>query len=242
MADASMYGGAYAAVGQAAAGAITTHFQNQSSRIAADAANVVRTANNASAAAWNTVTQAQTNLQRWTQNVRNSRVYENVGRNQEALATNFNRSRDARTNANFADNIRQAEEAGRMQASAAASGVTGSVVDVLNYAAGMKRQIQETARLDSEAYANKDYKLTEFQTHWAILDQLDNGLILDTPAKFDFGTNTATTSSVLGGALGAMGTKGMQQVGIAAGNFFNFGTTDYGLGGKASAGTQGMGD
>lgn len=223
MADASLYGGAYAAIGSGIASAITA---SSDSRIAADdakAANGIRAANNASSQAWADANAKITALQRWAQGVRNSRVYESVARNQEALATNFNRSRDARTRSNFSDSIRQAEEAGRMQAAAAASGITGSVVQVLDTTRELRNGIQDRDRVNTEAQVKSDFSLAQFQQRWAILDQLDNGLILDTPAKIDYGTTLARPTTSVGSAfIAGAGAKGLQQIGIAAGNFFNF--------------------
>lgn len=223
MADVSMYGGAYAAVAQGIAGAITAA---GNSRIAADdaaAANGIRAANNAGSAAWGRANASITALQRWTQSVRNSRVYESVERNQEALAVNYNRSRDARTKGNFSQQIKQAEESGRMQAAAAASGVTGSVVQVLDTTRAIRNAIQDRDRINTEAQVKSDFSLAQFQQRWAILDQLDNGLILDTPAKVDYGTSVARPTTGIGSAfIAGMGAKGLQQVGVAAGNFFNF--------------------
>lgn len=242
MADFSMAGGAYAgagaAAGQAVAGAITAHFANESAQIAAAGANAVRATNNATNAAIASVGTSISALQRWTQGVRNSRVYENVGRSQEALAVNFNRSRDAKANANFADSLRQAEASGRQQAAAAASGVTGSVVDVLDMSLQLKNHLQDVARVKAENYAVGDYEQAEFQQRWAILDSLDNSLILDTPAKVDYATNTARQTSVLGAALGSIDKKGYQEIGTSASKFFNFGNTGPDLFG----GTTGIGD
>lgn len=225
MADISSYGGAYAAAGQALEGAITTYYGNKSARIAAEGANVVRAANNASARAWGAVTSDITQLQRWAQGVRNSRVFENAGKNQEALAVNFNRQRDVKTNANFADSLREAEESGRAQASAAASGITGSVVDVIDQALLLKNHLKDVARVRAENSANSDEQRLEFETYWGTLDNLDRSLILDTPTKQDYGNNIAQQTNLLSGALANVSGKGLQQVGIAAGKFFNFGGT-----------------
>jgi len=200
-------------------GAIGQHFANQSAKYQAEAANGIRKGNNVVVAANNSRNATLTAMQRWAQQVRNSRVMESVEANQEALTINFNRARDARTRQNFATNVRQAEESGRMQAAAAASGVTGSVVDVVNMTAKLRNGMQNTARLDAEDQIAYDYKETEFNQRLAIMDQLDFGLILDNPEIADFGLNTAKTGNVLTAGLGNNGA--LKNITQGLGSFFN---------------------
>jgi hypothetical protein len=178
--------------------------------------------NNQTIAATNARNSELTALQRWAQDVRNSRVNEAVARTQEALTVNFNRSRDARTRANFADNLRQAEEAGRMAAGAAASGVTGSVVGVIDATRQLKNELKNTARLDLEHQLVTDEKQKEFEARWALEDQKDSSLIFDNPqgldyAKLDFRTNIAQQASTVSAAIaGAIkGGGGLGQLGGA---------------------------
>ena len=202
--DASLVSAGYGAIGSF----FSISASNAVSSIQADASNRITGINNETA---NVLTQrnaALTGLQRWAQQVRNDRVMENLALNQQALATNFNRSRDARTRQNFAANIRDAEQQGRQRAAAAASGVTGSVVDVVNQATAVKRGIEETARIATERQISYDYKLTEQQQYWSALDQLDTGLIFDNPEMLDYRTATAKTSNATTAALTSFITQG----------------------------------
>lgn len=217
--DASIYG----AVAGAVSGAIETYGQNQVARINANLQNDVRSINNQTRTVQNERNAAITSLQRWAQTVRNSRVDEQIGRTQTALTVNFNRSRDARTRANFADSIRQAEEAGRMQAAAASSGVTGSVVDILNNTRALKNGMKAVARVDAENQALGDFNQLEFETRWALEDQKDNSLIFDNTNVLDYNTTIPYQSSVISAAFagGAKGGGGMSQIGSAVSSFFN---------------------
>lgn len=217
--DASIYG----AVAGAVSGAIETYGRNQVARINANLQNDVRNINNQTRTVINERNATLTGLQRWAQSVRNSRVDEQIGRTQTALAVNFNRSRDARTRANFADSIRQAEEAGRMQAAAASSGITGSVVDIVNSTARLKNGIKQQARIQEENQAAGDFDQLAFETRWALEDQKDHSLIFDSVNTLDYNTTVPFQSSVLSAAFagGAQGGGGLSQIGSAVSSFFN---------------------
>lgn len=205
-------------------GAITSAISAQAAssiaKLQANTANQVRALNNGTVAAVNARNAQVTSLQRWAQGVRNSRVDDQIADTQEALTTNFNRSRDARTNANFSASIAQAEQAGRIQASAAASGVGGSVVDVVNMTFNLKNAVKEQARLDEERYIVVDQKQREFKAKWALEDQKDYSLIFDNLATLDYKTNLpATTANVGSAALAGFisGAGGFKQAASAIG-------------------------
>ena len=216
--DASLYGAAAGAI----VGVINANTANQISRTNARTSNALRDLNNQTLSVVNQRNATLTSLQRWAQDVRNSRVDEAIGRTQEALTVNFNRNRDARTRANFSDNIRQAEEAGRIQASAAVSGVTGSVVDVIDYTRRLKNGIKNNARVAMEGQIVSDEADKEFEARWALEDQKDHSIIFDNPQVLDYRTNTATESSLLSAGLaGAIqGGGGLKQVAGAFSGFF----------------------
>ena len=202
--DASLVSAGYGAIGSF----FSISASNAVSRIQANAQNKITGINNETAKVLTQRNAALTGLQRWAQQVRNDRVMESIGLNQQALAINFNRSRDARTRQNFAANIRDAEQIGRQQAAAAASGVTGSVVDVVNQATQVKRGMEETARIAAERQVSYDYKLTEQQQYWSAIDQLDTGLIFDNPEMLDYSTSVAKTSNAGTAALTSFITQG----------------------------------
>jgi hypothetical protein len=205
-------------------GAIGQHFANEGAEAQAAAANGIRAGQRIVTASNNSRNAQLTAMQRWAQSVRNSRVMESVASHQEALAINFNRARDARTRQNFATNVRQAEEQGRMQAAAASSGVTGSVVDVVNMTAKLRNGMERTARMDAEDQIVYDYQKTEFDTRLALLDQLDFSLILDNPEVMDNGPATeARTGNVLTAGLGNNGA--LRQITQGLGSFFQSSNT-----------------
>lgn len=193
-------------LGSAFSGLVQANASNKAAVYQAQGANTIRAGNNKVTGIVNERNASITALQRWRQTVSNSRVYEAVAANQEALATNFNRSRDQRTRANFSTSIKQAEESGRQQAMAAASGVTGSVVDVIDRTTRMRQGMENTANVETERYISSDYTKREFAQKWATLDSLDYSIIFDNTQVLDYGNNVASKTSLLGAALGGKDT------------------------------------
>lgn len=218
MADMSLASAGLSAVSSA----IATYSANQIAKIQANASNVIREGNLKVNAATNARDAVLTATQRWAQGVRNKRVYEAVGNQQEALAVNFNRARDTRTRQNFATNIRQAEESGRQAASAAASGITGSIVDVIDMTTQLRNGIQREARVQAENQIVGDYKRTEMQQQLALTDQIDFTPIFDNPQVLGGGDVTAKTSNVFSTAL-TTGAVSLLKSGYSFN--FNFGST-----------------
>jgi len=202
-------------------GAIQASGQNAVSLIQANSNNAIRGINNETRRHISARNAAITSLQRWAQSVRNSRVTESIERTQEALTTNFNRTRDAKTRQNFAVATQQAEEQGRFAASAAASGVTGSVVDVIDMTANVRNNIQNEARLQEENQTVYDQKQTEFRTRWALLDNMDYSLIFDNPEIIDASQETVRTVNPLSAGIGAIGVSGLQSIASAASSLFS---------------------
>lgn len=216
--DASLVNAGYGAI----SGAITASANRSVAATLAGASNNIRMVNNQTARVVAERDAVLTGMQRWAQNVRNQRTYESIAQHQEALTINFNRARDTRTRQNFAANVAEAEEQGRFAAAAAASGVTGSVVDIIDSTAALKRNMIDAARVEQENQAVYDERNTEFRTQWALMDQMDYGLIFDAQAKLDYGTTqTQQTPGVLSSAIGGMGVKGLQAIGTSLGNFFS---------------------
>lgn len=209
--DMSLVSGGFSAV----SGLISASYSNKAEKARAGAANQIRAGNNSVVAAVNERNGAITALQRWRQGVANSRVYEAVAANQDALAINFNRARDARTRSNFATNIRNAEEIGRQQAAAAVSGVTGSVVDVINMTSRLKQNIERQAVLDTEQQVDYDFKRKETAVRLSTMDSLDFSLIFDNTVQKDYGQNTAKTQSVFGAMISGKDTLKNLTQGIA---------------------------
>lgn len=211
----------------ALAGFAIANINNGVAKFQAAAANTIRAGNNAVAVKVNARNAEITALQRWRQGVTNSRVYEAVAANQEALTTNFNRARDAKARTNFSTSIRAAEESGRQQAAAAASGVTGSVVDVIDTTSRLRRGMERTASVAAENQMLGDYDKQEFAQRWATLDSLDYSLIFDNQQLMDNGTSTAQTVSPWSAAIsaGLGGKDTLKNVSNALADF-KFGATE----------------
>lgn len=203
-------------------GYIAANAANDVADIQAKTANIIRAGNNKVVEAENKRNAVLTGMQRWAQETRNKRVYESIENNQEALAVNFNRSRDQRTRSNFAQTIRNAEEQGRLAASAAASGVTGSVVDNIAMTATMRAGMEDIARQRAEGQMTYDFTKREGQQLVAGLDQLDYSPIFDNPRGLDYGVNVARTQNAL--VAGLTNNGALKDLVQGGSSFFNFNT------------------
>lgn len=210
------FGGAYSIgsmIGQVGA----NYFNNKTEKLQADTANYVRDLNNKTTAKENERDAVITATQRWRQGVYNSRVYENAAKDQEVIETNFWRQRDQRQRASFSEQIRNAEEEGRMAAAAAMSGVSGSVVDMLNNTVKLRQGMENQARDEAEDQFAYDKGKLQFGTYWANLDQLDYSLIFDNPKTLDYMRTTPQPVSLLSGITGKQVARGAQAL-----SSFNF--------------------
>ena len=202
-------------------GGFNAYYGNKTAEVQARTANAIREGNNKVLGAVNAKNAAITGLQRWRKDVANSRVYEAAGNNQEALAVNFNRARDQKARANFSASIRDAEELGRQQASAASSGVSGSVVDVIDGTSRMRMGMERVAKVRAENQAVSDFGRQEAAGRWATLDSLDYSVIFDNQEIMDYGNNVAQTINPFAAAAGAaLGSKAAPQA-LASFSFKN---------------------
>lgn len=221
-------------------GLSNAYYANKIGEIQANAANTIRAGNNSVIAKANERNASITKLQRWRQEVSNSRVYETVGNNQEALVTNFNRARDQRTRANFSDSIRSAEELGRQQASAAHSGVTGSVVDMIDSTTRIKQGMERVNKESTERQVGSDFEKRQFWQRTSTLDSLDYSAIYDNVILQDTTIDIPNKQGLLGAAImGGLGKDGKNLKNVAA--TFNFNTksdpiSDFYLHGNRGAG------
>lgn len=204
-----------------AVGAMSAYSSNKLAAYQADVANKIREGNNRVLGVVAKRNAAITGLQRWRQEVSNKRVYAAVEANQEALALNYNRARDQRTRSNFSAAIREAEQSGRQQAAAASSGITGSVVDIIDKTSEMRRGMEARAGLEAESQMAGDYQRREHAQRWATLDSLDYSLIFDNAPLMDNGFNIGTSTSVLGAALAGKDTLKNLTQGLADFSFSN---------------------
>lgn len=191
--------GASSAAGSFISTVIATRSANKIAGINAAAANYVRGKNNEVVDAENARDSVLTGLQRWRQKVYNDRVMSNAVSDQEMLTVNFNRQQDARARASFSDQIHYAEQEGAMAAKAAASGITGSVVDILNMSLHMKKGMEDTQRAEADRQMTYDEGRKETSTWFANMDKMDTSLIMDNPRQHDYGVNIALRMSPLTG-------------------------------------------
>lgn len=189
----------YSAIGSVASTMITNYFSGKIAGVQAGLANDIRALNNETLRVTNRRDAVLTGMQRWRQKVYNERVHQNAEKDKEVGAVNYWRQKDARKRASFAEQIRYAEEDGRMQASAAASGVSGSVVDMLNATTELRKGLQEQQAARTERQFDYDYGRAQFSQWWANMDQMDYSLILDNPKTLDFNVNTANAPGLLSG-------------------------------------------
>jgi hypothetical protein len=217
--DMSLSAGAFSAMSSV----IGAYYGNKVEEIKANAANTIRAGNNEVTAGVNARNASVTALQRWRQGVANSRVYEAVAQNQEALATNFNRARDQRTRQDFATNIRGAEESGRQQAAAAASGISGSVVDVIDMTSNLRRGMERQATVEAENQMVSDFDKQELRTRLAGLDALDFTAIYDNQQIRDTTVTAKKSTNLLGAAISGKDTLKNISNGLAS---FKFNTND----------------
>jgi hypothetical protein len=190
MATGSGGGGGGAAAASAAYGIISDIWAAESqarvSNAQTDASRLISEGNNKVVAASNARDKVLSNTARWRQSIHNSRVFEAIGNNQEASEVNYQRQIDLRGKANFSDQIKAAEASGRAQASAAASGISGSVVDVIDSTMKMRRGIEDTSFRETNRLMASDQRRQQFASRWATMDQMDRSLILDDPQGLDF--------------------------------------------------------
>lgn len=145
---------------------------NRLSAINAKTGNDLRQASNAAKA-------AEGNLARFVQSVNNNRTLEAGGNAQEALVVNATRRGDAQLTNSFSVSIREAEQAGHSAAAAAAAGVDGNVVDMVNASTALRDSIVRQSvdeRQSAEAY---DVSRRAGNIMSQMVSGLDNSVILD---------------------------------------------------------------
>ena len=200
------------AIGGAARGRAQKHVAQANSAV--DYANAegqakVRLAGNAASAATDA-------LNRWSREVNNGRMVTDIGESLGAQRTNLLRMLDT-SQEGLVSAQRQAEQAGAQAAAAALVGVGGSVVDRINAATDLARNIRQEA-------ADRAIASGTAQAEDAIGQTAAQMLRLDTrtqTAQLDFGRSNPQAigySSILEGALmGAIGAGTVGQVAQALG-------------------------
>lgn len=152
-----------------------------SSQTSASASNAARQASNANIA-------AQNNLKRFIQNTNNQRRLDAGGAQLGTSVTNYLRTRDQLTRGTFEQSIQAAESLGSQAASAASSGITGSVVDNINSATILRNdrmagEVQKQGSALAQDYSSRQSAIVQ-----NTVNGLDNKSIYD---NFDNNINVA---------------------------------------------------
>lgn len=181
------FGGGFGALfGHGATNALT-RANNRISALNAKSRNDTRMAQNAAAA-------AEGNLARFVQSVNNNRALEAGGNAQEALLVNFLRGRDNQGLGSFSENIRVAEAAGHSAAAAAAAGVDGNVVDMVNGSTALRDSIVRQSVEDKQSKEAYDVSRRAGTIMSQMIGGLDASIIMD---RLDYNQDFATVTPEL---------------------------------------------
>lgn len=177
----------------ALAGAIQGGIGSKAFRAATDANNRLRRLNVESREkvrqAGNLAESAKNNLSRWIQSVNNNRRLKAGGEALEANIVNARRGLDQAGRQGFANDIQNAEQAGRMAAGAAFSGIQGDVVDMVDFSVNLRNTIVDQAVADKQGMASYDVARRAASITSQMVGGLDNSVILD---SLDYTKEAAT--------------------------------------------------
>lgn len=156
----------------------------------AAAGNKVRTARNAAQA-------AQNSLARWVQSVNNNRALDAGGQALEANSVNFRRASDAGVREDFLTSLQSAEQAGMSAAMAAAAGIDGQVVDMVNSSVALRDSIVQQQTADYRGMQSYDATRRAASIMQQTVGGLDSSLILDSfDTSIDVGQEFAKQSKL----------------------------------------------
>jgi len=180
-------------------GAVAGYFGNMASQAQADADNrlsiVNRDAKTLVRGAQNAFAAAKGSLNRWTQSVNNNRRLDAGGRALEDNMVNFQRNNDNMTARGFSDQIKMAEQIGQQAASAAAAGVSGGVVDMIDTTTALKHSIVNEQVKASGETAAFDAAHRAGSIAMETMQGLDGSIILD---SLDYNREYAQKTAKIG--------------------------------------------
>jgi hypothetical protein len=136
------------------------------------AANLIRKSGNE-------LSGAKGSLARFNQSVNNSRVLAGAGDSAEVALVNYRRARDNADKGDFESQIAFAEQRGGQQAAAAASGLVGGVVDVVNSTTALRQARIEQASEETLRFAAFDAAKQQGDIIRAGIENMDNSSIID---------------------------------------------------------------
>jgi hypothetical protein len=164
-------------------GGIGGYFGNQATNAAIAANNRLSLLNakvsNALRQASNAAKSAEGNLQRFVQSVNNNKRLDAGGSALEALVVNGRRRMDANLSGNLSSDIRTAEQAGHAAAAAAAAGIDGNVVDMVNQSTALRDSIVKNSVDKAQSAANYDLSVKAGHVMSQMVSSLDNSVIMD---------------------------------------------------------------
>lgn len=164
-------------------GGIGGYFGNQATNAAIAANNRLSLLNakvgNALRQASNEAKSAEGNLQRFVQSVNNNRRLDAGGNALESLTVNARRRMDANLSGNLSTDIRNAEQAGHSAAAAAAAGVDGNVVDMVNQSTALRNSIVQNSVDKAQSQQNFDVSVKAGNIMSQMVSSLDNSVIMD---------------------------------------------------------------
>lgn len=188
---------------------------NRLSAARAEASNKVRDAGNAF------------NLARFEQAVQlqaigNRRRTEDLGDALAAAETNYARQKDLMVRGSFEDSIREAEEAGRQAAEAAAFGIGGDAVDVISGTTALRTARAEEDAQRAAGQMQYDFRAAKGNMILQTMTGLDNSSILaDVDYAIDVGRQEYVANpwrqAVMSGLMNG-GAEAIAQVGTKAWN------------------------
>lgn len=176
---------------------------NRLSKQNAESKNLLRQASNAAEA-------SKGNLARWVQSVNNQRRMDSAGEALEMNIVNARRQGDSALNAGFSQSLQAAEQAGQMVASAAAAGVSGDVVDMVNTSAALRDSIVRQEFSERIDLAASDTARRAGNIMSQMVGGLDSTLLLDNlDYNIDIATFTPWKSTAYNFVQGAFKGMGM---------------------------------
>lgn len=178
---------------------------SQLSKAQAENANLVRTEANKLAAATGA-------LARWTQSVNNNRRLDQGAKEREAALVNYRRQMDAGVHQRLSESIREAEAMGSAAARQAASGVTGSVGDMVSASIALRDSISRQIVKDRQGMADFDQRRRLANIQSQMVGGLDNSLIFD---AIDYNTNVGQTYTAPSPYMAALGAAAPALIGMA---------------------------
>lgn len=164
---------------QAAIGAINSWSDRQIAKINTHLSEVQAETGNRIRQSQNDIQQSRNTLSRYMQSVANQRRMAAGGRAIEANEQNYLRERDALQAQDFRTQIRYMEQAGASRATQAASGSTGDVADMVNYATALRQSQTRQQFADAGDMAASDQRVRAQNILRSMSDGLDSSIIFD---------------------------------------------------------------